>query len=382
MLTDAKVRNIKPQAKRFKIADGNGLYLDVRPNGNKSWVMRTEREGKRTWIGIGGYPLFSLDDARARVLEIKRGEAGLAPEYKKMITFRAVAEEYVPKLEATASQHTVSNVYGRLERHVYPLIGDRDISSLTTKDMYAVIERMEKLGIHPTAAKTLQTCSAIFRHAILKEYCEHDPCYALRGMVKRRPTEHRASLSDADDIGLLMRRIQAYDRPIPRLAMMFSAYTFCRPGEITRAEWSEIDIDDKIWMIPAAKMKMKRDHMVPLTRQMIGVLNEMRPISGHRKYIFSCIIGDNDRPMAHNTVSVAIRSLGYAPNEMTAHGFRGMASTVLNENGFNRDWIEMQLAHAPRDQVRSAYNRAQYWDGRCEMVQWYNDFLDELRDKK
>lgn len=380
-LTDAKVRNAKPRAERYKIADSNGLYLDVRPNGNKSWLMRVVIDGKRTWRGIGRYPIFSLDDARAYVIDFKRGAIGLADKTSHSATFRAVAEEVCAKAEGTMAQKSVKDMYSRLEMHVYPFIGARLISTITTKDIYAIVERLEAMGSAPTANRVLQLCSRIFRHAILKEHCANDPCYALRGTIKQNPAEHRAALTDRDEIGQLMRDIASFDSLIPRLLTMMTAYSLCRPNEVRLAEWIEFDMEKKLWLIPSSKMKMRRDHMVPLTHQMLDILYQLRGITGHRRYVFASFASNGaDRALNKNTALSVLRRLGYAPEEMTAHGFRGMASTILNEQGYDRDWIEMQLAHTPRDHVRSAYNRAQYWDSRCEMLQWYDDHLDGLRD--
>lgn len=383
-LTEAKVRTARARDKRYKIADGNGLYLDVRTNGNKSWLIRVDEGGKRSWRAIGKYPIFSLDDARARAIEYKRGQIGLAEPAADIITFRTVAEELCAKLELGKADNTVRCMYGRLDIHVLPFIGDKDISKITTKDMYDIIEKMETRGIKQTAARVLQLCSRIFRHAILKEYCTNDPCYALRGTIHQNATAHRAALTDKDAIGQLMRDICSDKNYITKCVSLMTAYTFCRPSEVCNAEWSEFDLVKKIWIIPAERMKMRRDHMVPLTRQMIEILESMKSLTGHLKYVFASTYNRSSVgvPINRNTAIAHIRRLGYKSSEMTAHGFRGMASTILNEQGYNRDWIEMQLAHAPKDQVRGAYNRAQYWDGRCEMVQWYNDFLDELRDKE
>lgn len=380
-LTEAKVRAAKPRETRYKIADGGGLYLEVRPNGTKSWLARIEKNGKRTWKTIGNVPIYTLDDARARMIEIRRGEVGLAPEKKPRITFRTVAAECCAKIEqGLSSLYSINNMYRKLEMHVYPLIGDKDISEITTKDMYAIAERMEALGIFPTAQKTMSLCSRIFRHGILKEYCTNDPTYALKGQLQRGVTQHRSALTDISDIGKLMRAMWSFDRPIMKQAMLLSAYTFCRPGEIRCARWDEFNIEREMWIIPAEKMKMKRDHVVPLTKQMISILDEMRVISGHSEWVFPSLINEAE-PISKHTIVRGLRMMGYDHTEMTAHGFRGMASTILNEHGFNRDWIEMQLAHVSENQVRGAYNRAQYWEGRVEMIRWYNDYLDELRDK-
>lgn len=357
-LTDVKVRNMKPKRTRYKVADTNGLYIEVHPSGSKHWLVRlTSDEGKRTWKSIGKYPIFTINDARAEVIKILRGEEGFVPKEEKIVTFRRVAEEFVPELESTcATARAVKDMYRHLDRYVYPLIGDKDISALSVKDIFEIIDRMNKLDIRPTAVRVVQLCSRIFRFAMLKEYCVSDPCYALRGQVKMPPRTHRASIVDPDQVGQLMRSISAIDRPFVRILLLFSAYSFCRPGEVRGAAWSEIDLEKSAWIVPAERMKMKREHMVPLTKQLMGLLDELRPLSGHKTYLFPSVrYADIDQPMASSTAVYALRSLGYTKEQMSAHGFRSMASTILNENNFNYDWIEMQLAHSPRDQVRGAY---------------------------
>lgn len=381
-LTDAKVRAAKPKKDRYKVADGSGLYLDVRPNGNKSWLMRVEVNGKRTWRAIGQYPLYSLDDARARALEIKRGVAGLSSEtLKEVMTFKAAAEECLSKIErGMTNSSSVTALYRRMEIHVYPFIGTKDVSQVTTKEMYEISERLQEMGKPSTAQKVIATCSRVFRYGILKEYCTNDPCYALQGTIKKNEVKHRPALLNKDDIGRFMRSIRNSDLSVVgKHLLYFSAYTFCRPTEVLGARWDEIDIDKKTWTIPAERMKKRRTHAVPLASQVIDILGKLKVINGQCDYVFS---SSTNSPLSAGTQLRYIRQLGYGTNEMTAHGFRGMASTILNENGFNLDWIEIQLAHVQSNQVRAAYNHAKYWEDRVRMMQWYADYLDELRDKE
>lgn len=392
-LTDAKIRSLRPKEKRYKMADGNGLYLEVRPNGSKSWLIRTaSKDGCRSWKSIGQYPTFDIQSAREMAIASKKYEAGLITEdpiaatekSKTIVTFRRAAEEYVPHFEAGCqSARSVTNLYGYLERYIYPSIGDMEISNISTKVMYDTMSRVRSLGITHAATRALQLCSRIFRYAILKEYCMFDPCYALKGQFKCPPVQHRAALTEPADIGELMRAIGTISRPYLRMTLQFTAYCFCRSGEVRNAQWSEFDFDRRIWVIPAARMKKRREHAVPLTNQLLSILDEIRPYSGDKQYIFQSLFkGDADLPIGESTVVGGLRSLGYTPQQMTVHGFRSMASTVLNEQGYNYDWIEMQLAHAPRDSVRAAYNRAKYWDDRVKMCQWYADYLDSLRDSR
>lgn len=383
MLTDVKVRQLKAKQEKYKVADIDGLYLEVRPQGSKTWFYRyTTEDGKRRWKTLGKYPVFSLSDARARVLEYQRQDAGLVERPKEVHTFKDVALEFIPTYERGVSNDKEKiNTVRRLELHVFPFIGDMDISEVGCKDVHAIAERLASRNTVETARKTVQICSRVFRYGMLREYCTSDPCYALRGVIsKSKDAKHFAAVIAPDEIAKLLKAIDSYPQTPTRLAMQFSAYTFCRPGEVRHAEWGEFDMEKKMWIIPAEKMKARREHVVPITRQLEELLEQIHPFTGHCQYLFTNNRSPlGNKPMSENTVLAALRNMGYTKEQMTAHGFRSMASTVLNENGYNSDWIEMQLAHAPRDTVRSAYNRAKYWNERVEMCQWYADYLDGLR---
>lgn len=272
----------------------------------------------------------------------------------------------------------------RLELHVFPLIGDMKVTEIKTKDISQIIERLDDRKTHEVASRVLQICSRVFRYGILKEYCETDPTSAIQNEVGRSVAvskpKHFAAVVEPDKVGLLMRHIEGYPFPTIRLAMKLSALTFCRPGEIRYAEWDEFDLKKKVWVIPAERMKMRREHMVPLSRQAVDIVKELRETALSTRFLFAnARAPKSDRPMSDADITVALKAMGYK-DTMTAHGFRSMASTLLNENGVNRDWIEMQLAHVPKNKIRGAYNRAQYWDDRVVMVQWYADLLDSLRD--
>lgn len=391
-LSDLKVKNAKPKEQRYRLADGSGLYLDVRPDGAKTWLFRyAADDGKRHWKTIGRYPVFSLAEARVKAVEMHRMKAGLAPSVlasRGNISFEAVAREFMPRYEqGVVSAKEKNNTLRRLEMHVFPFIGAKRIGEVTVSDIFGIAERLQATDKFETASRVVQICGRVFKYAMLKEYCAADPCSALRGELRKvgaAQTKHFAAITDPAAVGALMRNISNYPYIVVRLAMLYSAYTFCRPGEIRHAEWSEVDEAAATWTIRAEKMKASRDHIVPLSRQALEVLSQLRPLTGDGVYIFpnARAMTKGDRPMSENAVLVALRSMGYDNTQMTAHGFRSMASTILNENKFNRDWIEMQLAHAPRDRVRSAYNRAEYLEERREMMSWYADHLDALRDGK
>jgi integrase len=262
--------------------------------------------------------------------------------------------------------------------HVFPFVGEASLTDLKTKDMLSLAHRIEAKGTIETTRRVLQICSQVFRYAIACEYCEYDPTQNTRGALVTAKPGHFASLTHPADVALLLRSIDAYPQTIVRYAMQFSALTFCRPGEVRHAEWSEIDKNE--WHIPEGKMKMKRPHIVPLATQTLALLDEIRLLTGHGQYVFPSSRAPNgDRPISDATVLVALRSMGYTKEQMTPHGFRHMASTLLNENGFNRDWIERQLAHVEGNSVRAAYNYAEYLPERRQMMQWFADYLDRLR---
>lgn len=385
MLTEAQVRSVRPREKRYKLADSEGLYLDVRTNGGKSWLVRIEKGGKRTWRSIGTYPVMTLLEAREKAIQIKRGILGLDSPEKPFISFRQAAEEFSPHLELTNNSiQSIKMLHRTLEIHVYPFIGAKEVCEIRPGDMLQIIERLELMGKRPTARRVHQLCGRIFRYAILKDYCLADPCYALKGHVLAPQVKHRACITNPTELGYLMRGIEAYDKFVVKQAMKLAAYSFCRPNEVRLAEWKEFDLKAGTWTIPANKMKMKREHIVPITRQIREILEAMRPVSLHLPHVF-CGTMNPEQPIPKSAILYGVRALGYTSEQMTAHGFRAMASTILNENkteqGFDSDWIELQLAHVSKDQVRSAYNRAQYWEGRCRMVQWYDDYLDGLRDE-
>ncbi|MDR1516039.1 MAG: tyrosine-type recombinase/integrase [Synergistaceae bacterium] len=270
------------------------------------------------------------------------------------------------------------NIRSRLNTHILPFIGDMKIAILTTIDILPLLQRLSNAGKHEMSRRVKQIVSQVFRYGILTGHCNTDPTYALRGFISAPKPGHFASLTKSADVAQLLRSIDAYPHPIVRYAMQFSALVFLRPGEVRHLEWAEIESGEI--RIPEKKMKMDRPHIVPLATQTIELLQKTQQLTGHGKYVFpSNRAPKGDRPMSENTVLVALRSMGYTNEQMTAHGFRHMASTLLNENGFNRDWIERQLAHVEGNSVRAAYNYAEYLPERRKMMQWFADYLDELR---
>jgi integrase len=311
-----------------------------------------------------------------------RVQSGLpAKEAKKTAepTFRETAGQWhAAHGQTLKNERDADRIWARLELHVLPFIGDKEIKEVSAANVLEILNRLAGAEKFETASRVRIACSQIFRYAMAASLTEHDPTYAVRGAVITPKPGHFAALTRPADVGHLLHLIDAYPHPLVRHAMQFSALTFLRPGEVRHAEWAEIEGNDL--RIPSEKMKMKRPHVVPLARQTAELLQKIQQMTGHGKYVFpSNRSPGGDRPMSENTVLVALRSMGYTKDRMTAHGFRSMASTLLNENGFNRDWIERQLAHVEGNGVRAAYNYAEWLPERREMMQWWADYLDELR---
>ena len=391
MLTDTKVKNLKPSDKRYRVADVDGLYIDVPPVGKKHWLFRYTQDGKRKWISLGEFPMISLREARELRDQKRRAlfdgvpltELVCTTDEEKIRTFEDVAHEWHEKnIHKWTEDHDFP--IRRLELHMFPAIGTLDIKTIKTKDLLRVVQHLEEDRHIDTARRVVQICSRVFRYAMSREYCENDPAYALSGSMIEAKVKHYASLTNPREVALLLRNIDSYPHPIVRCAMQFSVLVFLRPGEIRRAEWTEIDIDKKEMRVPAEKMKKReRPHIVPLARQTLELLETLRLHAGHGRYLFpnGRALIKGDRPMSENAVLVALRSMGYGKDQMTAHGFRSLASTLLNEKGYPPDWIERQLAHVEGNSVRAAYNYAEYLTERRRMMQEWADYLDELRGK-
>ena len=386
MLSDTKIRNIKPTDKRIRIGDRDGLYIEVMPSGRKFWRFRYTENGKRRWFTLGEYPIVGLKEARELRDQAKRDlfageELGGTQAAHRDPLFREVALEWFEQHKRTLTAHsTMRTLDTRINTHMLPTLGDMSINAIQPTDILALVRRLEAKGIIETAHRVHQTCSRIFRYAIAAGICDRDPAADIRGAIMPVPTKHFASITDEPGVGELLRKIDAYPGFIVRCALKFSALTFCRPGEIRHAEWGEIDLIKCEWRIPAEKMKKRRHHIVPLSSQALAVLEEIRLITGHGRYVFHSVASPSgDRPISENTLIYGLRSMGYTKEQMTAHGFRSMASTLLNENGFPPDHIERQLAHVEGNSVRAAYNYAEHLPERRKMMQWWGDYLDRLR---
>ncbi|MCO4794286.1 MAG: tyrosine-type recombinase/integrase [Bacteriovoracaceae bacterium] len=396
-LTNIKVKSAKPGIKpdgtptdkRYKLTDGKGLYLEVAPKGGKWWRFKYRFAGKEKRLSLGVYPEISLKEARDRRDELRKQVAnGLDPSYVRkaekvseagLESFEHVAREWHSKFRSNWTEGHAARTLTRIEKDVFPWLGKRNITEITAPELLQVLNRVEKRGAFETAHRINQICGQIFRYAIATSRAERDLSTDLKGALTPTRVKHHASITDLNQVGELLRAIDSYTgSSITALALRLSPLLFVRPGELRQAEWLEIDLIGKEWRIPAEKMKMRELHIVPLSKQAISLLNELQPLTGKSKYLFPSI-RTITRPMSNNTINASLRRLGYTKEQMTAHGFRSMASTILNEKGWNRDVIERQLAHAERDSVRAAYNYADYIEERKKMMQYWADLLDELK---
>ncbi|MEW8203389.1 MAG: integrase arm-type DNA-binding domain-containing protein [Candidatus Thiodiazotropha endolucinida] len=388
-LTDTAIRKAKPHDKARKLFDGGGLFLLINPNGSKYWRFKYRFHGVEKLLALGVYPDVSLksardkrDAARQQIADgIDPSEARKAEKAARASnnSFEAIAREWWAKRAASWSKGHSSRVLLRLENDVFPWIGTKPIGAITSAELLTVLRRVEKRGALETAHRIHQSCGQIFRFAVSTLRAEGDPSAALKGALQPASQKHHASITDPKQIGELLRAIDGYQGQfVTRCALQLAPLVFVRPGELRHAEWSEINLDKAEWRIPAKKMKMSTVHLVPLSTQAIAVLNEIKPLTGHGRYVFPGV-RSNKRPMSENTITGALRRLGYASGEMTGHGFRSMASTILNEQGWHKDAIERQLAHMERNSIRAAYNYAEYLPERIKMMQAWADYLDGLK---
>jgi integrase len=390
MLTDIRVRSAKPSKVPFKLSDGGGLHLLIQPHGSKLWRLAYRFAGKQKTLALGVYPTVTLQEARQRRDAAKRLLVkGIDPSTRRRLdknatgignTFKAVAEEVLSKLENEGRADVTLAKNRWLLAFAYPLLGDRPVGEITAPELLVVLRAVEARGRYETARRLRSTCGSVFRYAIATGRAERDPSADLRGALTSPKVKHRAGIVDPTAIGALLRAIEGYDGHLTKAALTLGALTFVRPGELRRAEWSEFDLNAGEWRISAEKMKMRRPHRVPLSRQALAVLRDLQGITGTSRWLFPSVRSAS-RPMSENTLNAALRRLGYGPDEMTAHGFQSMAATRLNEMGcWNPDAIERQLAHQEANDVRRAYTHAaEYWTERVKMMQAWADYLDELR---
>lgn len=396
-LSDIKIRNAKPgikpdgslTQKPYRLSDERGLYLEVSPKGGKYWRLKYRFDGKEKRLSLGVYPDISLKIARDRRDELRSQIAlGIDPSNARKAeklskagaeSFEFVAREWHGKFRNGWSEDYADRVLTNLEKNVFPWIGNYDIYDINASQLLAVLRRIENRGALDTAHRTNQQCGKVFRYAVATGRAERDPSQDIRGALPPVKSQHHASLTEPKKIAELLKAIDGYSGSyVTACALKLAPLVFVRPKELRSAEWTEFDLEKAEWRIPAEKMKMRLLHIVPLSKQALEILNDLKPLTGLGKYLFPSI-RSLSRPMSENTINGALRRLGYTKEEMTGHGFRSMASTILNEQNWNRDAIERQLAHSERDGVRAAYNYAEYLPERQRMMQSWADYLDELK---
>ena len=401
---DTTIRNTKPMDATLRLNDGDGLYLLVKPNGARWWRLDYSIGGKRKTLSIGVYPDTGLKAARdkadkarqqvaagtdpsdirkadkaqqAKALEADRRIADGIPAVD---SFEEVAREWFAKFSAEWAPSHADKIIRRLERDIFPWIGKRPIARVSAPDLLAVLRRIEDRGAVETAHRAHHNCGQIFRYAIATGRAERDPSPDLRGALPAVKQTHHAAITEPKAIGGLLRAIDAYQGfLVTKCALRLAPLVFVRPGELRKAEWSEIDLDKAEWNIPAERMKMREPHLVPLSNQSMVILREVHALTGGGRYVFPGA-RTNGRPMSDNAVLAALRRMGFPKGEMSGHGFRAMARTILDEVlGVRPDYIEHQLAHAVRDPNGRAYNRTAHLVERRKMMQQWADYLDKLK---
>jgi integrase len=389
-LTDTQVRTARMLDRPYKLSDGRGLYLLVNPNGSRLWRFRYRLAGVEKLLSLGNYPDTSLQKARmkrdaARTLLADGGDPSAkrkAEKHAQSATFAAVAEEWLETKRATLTDSTWQRDKDQLFKIVGPHLGKKPIAAIEAPDLLAVLRKLEKRGVNDTAHRVRAVCGRVFRYAIATGRASRDISADLKGALAPKGTVSYAAITDPRGVGELLRAIDGFGgQQTTHAALRLAPYVFVRPGELRAAEWSEISFELAEWRIPAERMKMKEQHIVPLARQVIELFRELQIHTGGGRFVFPAL-GRHMRPMSENTISVALRRIGYSNEQMTAHGFRSLASTLLNEQGWNPDLIELQLAHKERNKVRAAYNRAQRLAERRQMMQAWADYIDGLRATK
>jgi len=391
MLSNLLIDKTKSQVKTLRLSDGRGLYLEISPTGGKWWRFKYRLAGKEKRISLGVYPDVPLAAAREKREEARRQvAAGIEPgEQCKAAkvavvqstenTFEAIAREWFEMFSKPWASSHANKIIRRLELNIFPWVGARPVKAITAPELLAVLRKIESRGANETAHRALQVCGRVFRFAVATGRPERDPSRDLSGALPPTLEKHLASITDPQEVGALLRAIDGYQGAwITRCALRLAPLVFVRPGELRQAQWVEFDFENSEWRIPAPRMKMREQHIVPLSTQAIAVLRDLQPLTGRFPFAFPSV-RSRFRPMSENTVNAALRRMGYTSEDMTGHGFRSMASTLLNEQGWNRDAIERQLAHGERNAVRAAYNYAQHLPDRRRMMQAWGDFLDRLR---
>lgn len=392
-LTDTALKNAKPTGKAFKMADAGGLYLLVTPAGSRLWRMKYRYDGREKLLSFGPYPITTLkkarllrDEAKARLFDgqdpsaVRKQQAQQAREARSH-SFSAISDEYLQKLEKEGLAVATLKKNRWLLTFPKKSIGQQAISQIAPTDVLSVLREVENDGKYETARRLRSTMSAVFKFAIATGRASSDPTYALQGALITPQAKSRAALIKRHDIGKLLLGIEKASCHLKvRIALQLLALLAPRPGELRLAHWTEFDLADRIWRIPAERMKMRRAHRVPLSTQALELLGDLRDLNTGSTYLFPSV-KSNEKSISENTLNQALRRMGYSKERVTAHGFRATFSTIANESGlWNADAIERALAHVEVNDVRRAYLRGEYWDERVRMAQWWADELDSFKE--
>lgn len=385
-----QIETAKPKDKAYKLADGGGLYLEIFPTGGKSWRLKYRFAGKEKRVVFGLYPAVTLAQARGKREDAKRilaagGDPGAAKQEAKQAkilavnnNFEAMAREWHEYKRASWSKGYANDILEYLRKDIFPHVGKMPVTEIKPMLMLAVLRKMEQRGVLDKLKKTRQACSQIYVYAIVTGRAEYNPVSELAGALKSPKQKHFPHLLN-NELGAFLRALCGYSgSKMTQYATRLLMLTGTRTIELRAAEWREFDLSKGLWEIPEGRMKMRRKHSVPLSRQAVALLEEIQQLTGRGKYVFPGR-SNAGKPMSEATINQLIKRVGY-DGRATGHGFRHTMSTVLHEQGYNSAWIEVQLAHVDRNSIRGTYNHAQYLDGRREMLQWYADYLDGLRD--
>ena len=389
MLTEKLIRSLEYIGKTYQKHDGKGLYIEVpkNPEQKKRWRFKYTIHKKQFQKSLGTWPDVSLREARelrdeALLNKKKTGDIDLSKEKNPDYTFQVAATAWLDKEKPQWTLKHYNTTKERFKNHVFPFIGYKPLDKITTPEIFNFIQRIVDSGHYEMAKRMRANISRVFRYCMMIGKAEKDPAEPLKGALPSKKVQHLPGITDPKQLGQLLRDIDNLTGFVSvRYAAKLAPHLFVRPGELRHMEWSEIDFEDALWRIPASKMKRDNDHLVPLSNQVLHILKELHPLTGHGRYLFPQIrsIG---RPMSDGTLNAALKRLGYTPEEIVAHGFRTTASTLLNEVGFDFDWIERQLSHSEKDKVRAAYNRAEYLKDRRIMMQKWSDMLEDMKEGK
>ena len=388
-LDDLTIKHAEIRRTPYKITDGKGLFVFVHPNGSKYWRYRYRFAGKQKLLAIGVYPEVSLSEARKKLDEARTKQRnGIDPSAEKKTkkrearmnavnSFEAIAREFIKKKKATWSERYSADMLHRLDVNVFPDLGHRAIAEIEPPEILDCLRKIEQRGAKDMAGRMRQICGQVFKYGIARGVCRRDVCADLSIAMETHKKKHMAAVK-LKELPELLHKIDGYQGDLQtRLALQFIALTFVRTSELIGATWDEFDIKESVWVIGAERMKMDREHLVPLSSQALAIVEQLRQINGDTGYVLTGV--NPAKHMSNNTILYALYRLGYH-SRMTGHGFRSLASTILNESGhFSLDAIERQLAHCERNKIRGAYNRAEYMPERRRIVAWYAAYLDELR---